>query len=249
MKNNIFISAKAIVLLLFVSLAVAACSQKYYYAKGLEEARNPTPASVHNGLWTITPSNKNLVWTTIDGKPYVLTVTWKADSTYYTRKKRDGDSVALYSYNTGNYPIWVTLVPQMKGMHLGGLSDKKLNRRLNQLLGLPPVADYHYFLEIWVSPDDLVRPCFDPSTGANVCEFTPSKADAGRSDHICWLYQYIYGSYSDPDMMKRYPFTHLGYTYDWNPKNRSHVGLSEFVIGTNRNIFIRKVYTTRGYIQ
>lgn len=249
MKNNAFISAKALVLLFLITVTSVACSQKYYYTKGLKEAQNPVPASVHSGLWTVSPDNKNLVWKTIDGKPYVLTVTWKADTTYYTRNRNDNGGATFYTYNTGNYPIWVTLAPQMKNLHLGGLNDKKLNNRLRQLLGLPPVANYAYFLEIWVSPDDLFRPCFDPAVSPNVCEFTPSKADAARGDYMCWLYQYIYDSYSDPDMMKRYPFTHLGYTYDWSPKNKSHVGLSEFVIGKNKDIYIRKVYTTRGYIQ
>jgi hypothetical protein len=145
--------------------------------------------------------------------------------------------------------VFVTMTPYLKQKNLGNLNDKKLTTRLDQLLGLPPASHYSYFLELWVSPDDIVRPCFDPSVDLNVCEFAPSKKDNDRTEYLSWLYKYIYDSYSDPDMMKRYPFSHLGYTYDWNPKNKSHVGLSEFVIGKNKNIYIRKVYTTRSYFE
>jgi hypothetical protein len=156
-------------------------------------------------------------------------------------------ATGYYTYNTGNYPIFISAAPHLKNMQLGDLSDDKLNLRLDQLLGLPPTANYSYFLEIWVKPEDIFRPCFDPATNTNVCEFTPSKKDAANTDYMCWLYQYIYGSFSSTNEMQRYPFTHLGYTYDWSPKNKSHVGLSEYVIGTNKNIYIKRIYTTRGY--
>lgn len=129
------------------------------------------------------------------------------------------------------------------------MGNKKLTMRLNQLLGLPPTSSYSYFLEVWVKPEDFFRPCFDPSIVATSCTFKPTDQDVARKDHMSWLYKYMVDSYSDPDVMKRYPFSHLGYTYDWNKKNKCHVGLSEFVIGRNKNVYIRKVYTTKGYFQ
>lgn len=236
-----------IVLIALVSLS--ACSSRYYYVKGLKKAQNPTTGSVYNGLTVVDQSNKDLTWTTIDGQQYVLAVTWKADTTYYTKKEFYNSSTGLYKYNTGNYPVFVTVTPYLKHKDYGHLSDGKLTLRLDQLLGLPPTSHYSYFMEVWVRPEDIIRPCFDPSVNVNVCEFTPSKQDQGRTDYMCWLYQYIYDSYSNPDMMGRYPFSHLGYTYDWNPRNKNHVGLSEFVIGKSKDIYIRKIYTTRGYFE
>ena len=48
---------------------------------------------------------------------------------------------------------------------------------------------------------------------------------------------------------EKYPWTQLGYTYDWNPENKSHVGLSEFVIGENKNIVIKAIYSTNDYLE
>ncbi len=236
-------------LLFFFAIVIisSACSNRYYYRKGLEHASHPRPASVCNGLTVVDATNNKLVWKTIDGKTYVLAVTWKADTTYYTKKDNYNASTGLYSYNTGNYPVFITAAPYLKEEQYGNYSDKKLTLRLDELLGLPPTAHYSYFMEVWVRPEDMFRPCFDPSVGTSACEFAPSKQDASRGDHMAWLYKYMYDSYSDTMITGRYPFSHLGYTYDWNPKNKAHTGLSEFVIGTNKDIFIKKVYTTRSY--
>ncbi len=94
----------------------------------------------------------------------------------------------------------------------------------------------------------MFRPCFDPVTSTNTCGFVVTDKDKKNQDHLFWMYTYIYNSYQNQDEMQRYPFTHLGYTYDWSHKNKSHVGLSEFVIGKNKNIYVKKVYTTRAYI-
>jgi hypothetical protein len=62
-----------------------------------------------------------------------------------------------------------------------------------------------------------------------------------------WLANQARASFADSSLYRRYPFTQLGYTYDWNPKNKKHEGLSEFVIGSNRNIVVNKVYKTMDY--
>jgi hypothetical protein len=38
--------------------------------------------------------------------------------------------------------------------------------------------------------------------------------------------------------------TQLGYTYDWCPTNKSHIGVSEFVIDINKNVIVNKIYST-----
>jgi len=240
---------RSLLLMTVLTVFLFSCSNSYYYKKGLYHAQNPTPDKVYGQLTQVIPANNKLIWDTINGKPYVLGVTWKADTTYYTKKNNYNSTTKLYSYNTGNYPVFVTVAPYLKEKKLSKLNEKKLTMRLNQLLGLPPKSKYSYFMEVWVSPDDIIRPCFSSSITANACEYTPSKDDALNTDHMSWLYKYIYDSYQDPDREKRYPFSHLGYTYDWNRKNKSHVGLSEFVIGKNKNIYVRKIYTTRGYFE
>ena len=45
-----------------------------------------------------------------------------------------------------------------------------------------------------------------------------------------------------------YPWTRLGYTYDWGPA-KSPVGLSEFVVFKGSTVGVRKVYTNEEYFQ
>ena len=35
---------------------------------------------------------------------------------------------------------------------------------------------------------------------------------------------------------------------NWNPDNKSHVGLSEFIIGTNKTVYINRIVTTQDYL-
>ena len=248
LHQNILMKYRHLFLFAIV-IVLSACSSKYYYSKGLAHAQHPTTESICNSLTVVDSKNTKLQWKTINGQSYVLAVTWKADTTYYTRQDHYSSTTGLYSYNTGNYPVFITVAPYLKEKQYGKLSGNKLTLRLDELLGLPPTAHYSYFLEVWVKPEDIFRPCFDPSVDATTCEFTPSKEDAARGDHMAWMYKYIYNSYADTNIMNRYPFSHLGYTYDWCPKNKAHTGLSEFVIGNNKDIYIGKVYTTKGYFQ
>ena len=51
------------------------------------------------------------------------------------------------------------------------------------------------------------------------------------------------------DLYNQYPWGQLGYTYDWNPKNKSHVGLSEFIIGAGKTIYVNRIVTTQEYLR
>lgn len=61
------------------------------------------------------------------------------------------------------YDIWVTLAPELQTRCSDttfGQGD--LSLRLKQLLGMPPSAEETAFVEFWVRPEDLFRPCPDP---------------------------------------------------------------------------------------
>jgi len=153
------------------------------------------------------------------------------------------------------FDTWVTVVPEIKNFFKGA-SPEPL--RIAQLLGLPPGASYtskpRYMVEFWVSPKDLFRPCPDPEIADHECQLdfpadqfwvldSSKKVYADQNclqkgcgvtgDGVCefkdfkgWFKNrkgYIYSG-ANP-----YPWTGLGYTYDWgNPV--TSVGLSEFVI-------------------
>jgi hypothetical protein len=63
-----------------------------------------------------------------------------------------------------------------------------------------------------------------------------------------WINENRISRYYQCDLYDRYPWTQLGYTYDWDPKNKTHIGLSEFIISSNRTIYLNKIYSINDYL-
>jgi len=120
---------------------------------------------------------------------------------------------------------------------------------LRQLLGLQPFTVETAFVEFWVKPEELYRPCPDNETSDTACELNlPQDVD---QEYRTWFNHTRAFQYSDcKDTVFNelgYPWTQLGYTYDWSPDNPSHVGLSEFVIRRNSIIYVRGKHNTKSY--
>ncbi len=209
------------------------------YQKAIADAMSPEPSKICNSLVSITKDNKNLTWKTINGEDYILVVTWKQSIQYYA------PYIDSAFYNTGNYEIWITTSPELLDRFKGG-RRVDTNRRLQQMLGLPPNSVYNYFVEFWVRPQDLFRPCPDKEIADGTCSLCfPQGTD---STYMAWINGNRISRYYPCDLFNKYPWTQLGYTYDWNPRNKSHVGLSEFVIGKNKKIIVQAIYTTAQYL-
>lgn len=80
------------------------------------------------------------------------------------------------------------------------------------------------------------------------CELIIPKGAGQDCENLVWLIEQTRKSFSDTTLYNRYPFTQLGYTYDWNRKNKRHVGLIEFVIGKNKSIVVDTVVGTADYV-
>jgi len=215
-------------------------SEQRLYQQAILEAMTPDSSKISSSLVEIGHQNNNLIWKTINNEEYLLVVAWKQNITYF---KPYLDSAF---YNTSQYPIWVTTAPEL----LNRMKKENYNNatnRLKKLLGLPPNATYSYFVEFWVKPADLFRPCPDKEIADNHCELCfPANAD---QQHIEWINQNRITRYYQCNLYDKYPWTQLGYTYDWNNLNTTHVGLSEFVISTNSNIVVNAIYTTEEYLK
>ena len=133
------------------------------YQQAIQDSMSPGPNKVYTNLVPINDQNDALVWKTIDGERYLLVVTWKQDVSYYKPFLNGG------FYNTSNWAMWVTTAPELlERMH--SQQDDDVDLRLKQLLGLPPNSEYSYFVEFWVRPADLFRPCPDSEITDEECD-------------------------------------------------------------------------------
>jgi hypothetical protein len=220
---------------LFVFTLCIAQSDRDLYKQSIVNSIYPDSSKIYTDLVQIDSSNKSLIRKSINNEEYILVCTWKQNIVFYNKDV----------FNTGNWPLWVTTAPELKN-RFKSESVKDTNQRLIQLLGLPPGSKYSYFVEIWVRPQDLFRPCPDKEITDGKCDLCfPSGTDA---DHIKWINENRISRYYQCELYNQYPWGQLGYTYDWNPDNKSHVGLSEFIIGVNKTVYINRIVPTEEYL-
>jgi hypothetical protein len=190
------------------------------YNKAVLDAVEPTAEDIHTGLWAITPTNPKLVWN--QDKTAVRMVTWTTFTGYAL-----GDNVLTRE-------VWLTPAPQLQEL-CKTVPSEKLVPRVNEYLGLPPATERdnaRYFVEMWVKPGDMFRPCPDAEIDDTACSLEfPATA---TSQHKAWMngnYSYSYGFWQQT----KYPWTGLGYTYDWCNAD-THVGASEYVVRAGSTI-------------
>jgi hypothetical protein len=247
------------------------------YSSAVTDARTATPSEISRYLTPITSDNPNLIWENGVPGSRLLVVSWLGNAGSYYKCTDpagctgnntciEGGECPTYSYDS-----WVTVVPEIRNFF--GISVPQ-PLRIAQLLGLPPEyaaqgnpSEAKYMLEMWVSPKDLFRPCPDSEITDTTCEtgfpvdmfrtLDPAnkvRATEGPEYGVFKTYsswftnrtRYGYTRGSSP-----YPWTRLGYTYDWGSSN--HTGLSEFVLhgrkedGSKISVGIKSVKTTAEY--
>ncbi|MFP5272271.1 hypothetical protein [Coleofasciculus sp.] len=136
---------------------------------------------------------------------------------------------------------WVTSVPELQTFaRTLNLDSESLALRLEQYLGLPPHNGKTKFVEMWVNVSDLFRPCPDAETNDTRCEVKfPETVDLQHQD---WINNLQLASYET----NGYPWTRLGYSYDWGSLE-GEIGASEFVVRKGANITIESVKNTVDY--
>ena len=225
-----------LITLLISSYKVISQTNIDLYKESIVNSIYPDSSKIYNNLVQINDNNKSLIRKKINCEEYILVCTWKQNVSFYSK-----DTI----FNTGNWPLWVTTAPELKN-RIKSEVVTDTNLRLIQLLGLPPGAKYSYFVELWVRPQDLFRPCPDKEITDGKCDICfPIGTD---SEHIKWINENRISRYYQCNLYDKYPWGQLGYTYDWNPNNKSHVGLSEFIIGANKTVYINRIITTGKYL-
>jgi hypothetical protein len=182
----------------------------------------------------IIKDNPRLIWND-DG--HVLMVTWKGDCDSGNKSiscKKRGETYLVEKEKD----LWVTAVPELKEFVLiqdylvkqnktGSNLPSGISYRLKQYLGLKPNSNYTNFVEIWVNPKDLIRPCLISKVQVNDPQCAKDTQHPSKDG---------------------YPFTGLGYTYDWGNSN-TDIGASEFIVRKDAIVTIHDIKSTSEYLQ
>lgn len=144
----------------------------------------------------------------------------------------------------GGSGIWVTGVPEVQEKCRMFQGDVLM--RLRQLLGLPPDAHVERFLVFRARAVDIFRPAPDGRVTTTLpCPTlagAPIPQDCGNAfpaettpEHYAWIAQQSFRLHV---LSHGYPWTHLGYTYDWAPGLSGHYGASEYVLRPGASVLI-----------
>lgn len=125
------------------------------------------------------------------------------------------------------------------GENSDGVTDWTL--RFEQLIGLPQNNGYTHFSGFWVSLEDVVRPAYQTDIAGQMNSGLLDGSALGVYED--WFNENILWSYFE----SAYPWTRLGYTYDW-ADNGTEYGLSEFLILGEAAAEVAFTYTTEEFI-
>lgn len=180
-------------------------------------------------LVSLTKEDELVTW---DDKGRVLLCTWHSYPDSYPK----GETVKL-EWGT----VWTFTDKEIAKYadELGKSKDAGL--RLQQIIGLPPDSDYSTFTGLWVNPDDVHRPANQPDPligdmAVDVSEDMDEEFKKWFDENI--LDSYFYGAY---------PWTRLGYTYDWADNGKEY-GLTEFLIDKDAEAEVAFTETTDEFV-
>ncbi len=115
--------------------------------------------------------------------------------------------------------------------------------RLDQLIGFAPDSEHSTFTTFWADLADICRPACQPDP-ANGAMQTELNQDSAEENYAAWFNENILDSY----FYGAYPWTRLGYTYDW-ADNGTEYGVSEFLIRQGAEIEVVDTKTTGEFLE
>lgn len=116
------------------------------------------------------------------------------------------------------------------------------DHRLKQIIGFPPDSKHSTITGIWVRPQDVLRPAYqsDPTKDSMDTKFGKNVDPKYKK----WFDGNIIWSYFD----SAYPWTRLGYTYDWGSNGKEY-GVSEFLVNEKAQVHVAFTEDTNTFIQ
>ncbi len=151
--------------------------------------------------------------------------------------------------------LWFTVEPELKIICNKFPADTTIPK-LHKVLGLKPAttADAgRQFVLFTIEKEEPVgptghgafRPCADPDPAATQC----GNDLKGPPQYLEWFTRNMVSSYKvDPNMSDTgYPWTRLGYTFNWDKTSSDHRGAQEYVVPAGTSVRIRAVVSPAEY--
>jgi hypothetical protein len=104
---------------------------------------------------------------------------------------------------------------------------------IQQALGLPPEKrDDVKIFSFDVQPANMFRPCASsPDIATTQCSVDlPAAPNGNQAAAEHFVLKQMMDSYRNGFNNPGYPFTAMGWSYDWDPGSRTHQGVSEYVV-------------------
>lgn len=228
MKKRAAAAAACLGLLLLAGCASeSAPSNQELWAAAMADAVFSEDSEVME-LVCLTPQDPRVVWD--DAGERVLLVTWHA----YEEPCEPGDALV-------HTDIWATSLGEMEDWYqenAGGVTDWEL--RFAQLLGMPDDGSCTRFSAFWISPSEVIRPAYVTDVTAQMENGYDQITDPA---YQTWFDDNILYSYFE----SAYPWTRLGYTYDWSG-GESVYGLTEFLVADGSQAEIAFTCSTEDFV-
>ena len=200
------------------------------YAEAVEDSVFAEASEIFP-LVSIVPDSEMVTWSD-DGK--VLMLSWNRHPERY---------IPGEPYTLDNGEIWTFTDREILSWYEeegGDVEDWTL--RLEQLIGLPEDSGYTHVSAFWCDPEELIRPAYSTDITK---ELDASALDGSMlGEHEQWFEGNIIWSY----FASAYPWTRLGYTYDWN-EDSDEYGLTEFIILPGSEVEVEWTITTDDFLE
>ncbi len=162
-----------------------------------------------------------------------------------------------YNVTTPLYgDTWVTIVPELQTVCRQFRGDVPM--QLRELLGVPPDHQIPHLVVMLVQAADMFRPTPDPNPwtvcpcgnpASGTCKFDAA-VQCGNSfpkdvpaSHVQWIANSLLGLHQVPG---GFPWTHLGYTYNWKP-GADPYGASEYIVRKGSQVIVENTLSPEEY--
>lgn len=166
---------------------------------------------------------------------------------------KEGKSVTI----ANPYGVWISVEPELQKICRTFPRDQ-IHQRLHQLLGLKPYTEAdakERFIRYSVKKQNngpagigVFRPCPNPDPGQTQCG-NQITATPAQSAFVSWFANQMVFSYKTGPEMKDtgYPWTRLGYTYDWDPKASDIRGVQEYIVPDKTVVTVTAIVSPDAY--